>query len=140
MYARSRLALLATVVLPLLVLIASCGDDNDADISPAQTLIGTWEFDTRATITEIQINEDGSYQVMGPATADQEPFELGQYEIEGDLIILRGDDDNLVCAGETGQYRLTFDGTDTVDFEKVEDECAGRAGQFFYSQLVRASG
>ncbi len=156
MYARSRLALLATVVLPLLVLIASCGDDNDADISPASTslqpstvslaLPGNWDFDSRAVPSKIQIHEDGSYLVLGPDAAVG-PTEIGQYELEGETIIFRAStvsspssSDVAACADAPGRYRLIFDGFDTVDFEKVEDECPPRASAFSYPQLVRSSG
>ena len=152
---------MAAVVLPLLLFVASCGDDSDgaesdADISLTSTsaqpstvslaLPGNWDFDSRAVPSKIQLHEDGSYLVLGPDPAVG-PTEIGQYELEGETIIFlastvtsASSSDVAVCVDAPGRYRLIFDGFNTVDFEKVEDECPPRASAFSYPQLVRSSG
>ena len=64
-----------------------------------EAIIGTWEIPPEFFL---RLNEDGTFQYAGGSTAnlDDQPWQSGRYELEGELLSLITSDDSLLCAGE----------------------------------------
>ena len=144
---RRALRLLA-LLLGVGLFAAACSSDES---SGTQTLVGAWEFSADAFPSEMQLNEDGSFEILGPAATQGDEIiqagstiDQGQYVTEGDLVTFSTDDVNEgvwhECAGATGQYVRTFDGTDTLNLELGDDPCSERTVDLDSAQLVRISG
>ncbi len=67
-------------------------------ISP-EAIIGTWEIPPSFFL---RLNQDGTFQYAGGTTAnlDDQPWQSGRFELEGELLSLITSDDSLLCAGK----------------------------------------
>ena len=128
---------------------------EDPQVVAAEAVIGMWDFtDELDSHLQMEFETDGSFAIWLPAepnstTEHTGRADVGEYLIEGDVIILESGASNACPKppvegvhgdGKTGQYRMVFEGPDFLDLQLIDDECGNRLGSLERSDLVRTSG
>jgi hypothetical protein len=101
------------------ILVSACASTNDTE-----DLIGIWIHGG----SYYQFNEDGTYDVAG--TADDltsEPYEYGNFGLEGTTLTFNTDEESGFCAGTTGSYEVEIAEEDRIKITVVDDSCSERA-------------
>ena len=116
---------MAAVVVVGFLVVAGCGDDDDA--SSAEQIIGTWENDTRATHT---FESDETFAAGTAYSASGDPGALGTYTFDGSILTFdtnnEAEEGTGVCNLTIGSYEVTFSDSDTMSWALIDDECATR--------------
>src|SRR5215212_2489111 len=71
----------------------------------------------------ITFSNDGTHSV----SADGKVVVKGSYAVTQDQITLTDKEGDYACLGTTGKYKWKVEGP-SLKFEKIEDDCEGRAG------------
>ena len=89
-----------------------------------QAIVGTWSWDTAATY--FQFNEDGTYRYhLCLNKLEQEPADIGQYQVEGTVLTFISGDETRVCkAGDHGSYEITITEEGKLQLVLQEDGCS----------------
>ena len=78
----------------------------------------------------LQLNEDGTYRVaMFVGFIEADPYEFGQFQLEGTTLTFITSDESPDCQGQTGSYRVEPTEEGQLRFELQEDACQVRAGE-----------
>ena len=107
------------VVCLLFFVIAACG--TTAPTSTRSGSFPTGEFKAVGTVytDKIRFFDNGNYAAHFPGESWETAYR-GTYAITGDQLVF--DDPETECAGHTGTYIWSFDGT-TLTLTVVEDTC-----------------
>lgn len=95
---------------------------DNMDITIA-SFAGIWQQDSDPIYMRVEL--DGSFEVA----SSRDSFESNALD-EGKLLFSNialsfiSNDDSPNCGGQTGTYRVTFNGEDQFESRVVEDECA----------------
>ena len=92
------------------------------EFSSGDNITGRWETQRSAkgNVTGVVFKDDGNFE----GYVNNKPFGTGKYKVHDDVISFT---DNG-CEGKPGTYKLIlFSNSDSMRFEFVSDECAGRA-------------
>jgi hypothetical protein len=89
-----------------------------------QAIVGTWSWDTASTY--FQFNEDGTYRYhLCLNKLEQEPADIGQYQVEGTVLTFISGDETRVCkAGDHGSYEITITEEGKLQLVLQEDGCS----------------
>ena len=90
-----------------------------------EAIIGTWEIPPGFYL---RLNQDGTFQYAGGSTAnlDDQPWQMGPFELEGQLLSLITSDDSLLCAGERWDVEAQLTEEGWLVFITLEDSCEYR--------------
>lgn len=88
-------------------------------------IVGTWEIPPEFFL---RLNQDGTFQYAGGSTAnlDDQPWQSGHFELEGELLSLFTNDGSLLCAGERWDVEAQLTEEGWLVFVHLEDSCKGR--------------
>lgn len=91
-----------------------------------QAIVGTWSWDTSSTY--FQFKEDGTYRYhLYLDKLEQEPADVGQYQVEGTVLTFISGDESRVCkAGNRGSYEITITQEGKLELVLQQDECGTR--------------
>ena len=87
-----------------------------------EDIIGTWEIPPAFFL---RLNQDGTFQYAGGTTAnlDDQPWQSGPFELEGEQLSLITSDDSLLCAGERWDVEAQLTEEGWLVFITLEDSC-----------------
>jgi hypothetical protein len=127
---KTKTVVVLVVILSLGLVIAACGGSRPASTPgvTAEDLIGLWYDADR--FEYLQLNEDGTYRVaitLGYLEAD--PYEVGQYQLEGTSFTFITSNESPDCTGQTGRYQVELTEQGQLQFVLQEDACQVRADE-----------
>lgn len=126
---------LAGISLLVLVCFTSCTSNKKNPDKIHGTWQSLWEKDIKL---QLQLNDNGRFKVTLTRTG-QVHNNLGWYNIEGDIFIIRDSVDYPlpVCnTADTGKYTFRLY-QDTLQFKVVEDKCERRSTALQLERFVR---
>ena len=120
---------IASLLLVLVTIAAACGDDDDGEEEgiTVEDFTGTWFLSSAGLY--VQFNEDGTFRAASSvADLEDEPFDLGQFRLEGTLFTFTTSDESPLCAGQSGSYQVELTEEGELQFALEEDpNCGPRA-------------
>ena len=105
----------------VVLLISSCGDDDEAGINFSDAIVGEWECSNNNT-QDFVFAQDGAFWINDVPDPD-----FGTYEVNGSTITIM---DALCGFGLSGRYELSFE-NDLLFFAILEDSCTFGRDQYF---------
>ena len=87
-----------------------------------ENIIGTWEIPPACFL---RLNQDGTFQYAGGTIAnlDDQPWQSGSFELDGEQLSLITSDDSLLCAGERWDVEAQLTEESWLVFITLEDSC-----------------
>jgi len=130
MKSKTKTFVAVVVILSLGRVIAACGGSPPASTPgvTAEDLIGLWYDVDRNEY--LQLNQDGTYRVaMTRGFLEADPYEIGQYRLEGTLFTFITSDESPDCKGQNGRYQIELTEQGQLQFVLQEDACQPRADE-----------
>ena len=124
MRSTTKPAVVFAVILSLGIAIAACGSSGPESGVTVEDLTGVWKGHEDI---HLQFNEDGTYRFAPSFNfLETAPFEVGQYQLEGESLTLAASDESFECTGLRGSYEVELTEEGQLQFVLQEDECEYR--------------
>ena len=119
---KSRAKRLVVLVVIVSFVIAACAGSQPAPSITVEDLIGVWHG-----YYYLQLSEDGTYRFADyRQVLEEDPWNVGQFRLEGTSLTFITDIESEVCAGQTGSYEIELTEEGQLQFELQEDPCMER--------------